>query len=129
MVLIHILSGSRSGEKCAVGRFPCVIGRAADDQIRIPDPGVWDRHLELAISPSHQITFKANPHSFAVINGAARPEGSLMNGDLLELGAVRLRFWLADSTQCSFNAGELMIWLSIPAISLFQLALIRWLQQ
>jgi hypothetical protein len=33
------------------------------------------------------------------VNGVAWRQGTLRNGDLIELGAVRLQFWLSETQQ------------------------------
>jgi hypothetical protein len=52
---------------------------------------------------------------------------SLRNGDSLELGSVKLRFWLADPVVRTFRVGEWFVWTLVTAIAVSEVTLICWL--
>lgn len=127
MVQIKILSGSRAGEKCRIKQFPCLIGRSAEAQICIAETGVWDRHLELEIDPVGRFSLRACSEALVTLNGHSAAQASLRNGDLIELGAVRLQFWLDETEQRALWLRETLTWAAITLISGAQVALIVWL--
>src|SRR5262245_19154743 len=99
MVRLTILSGTRAGEQCPIKQFPCVIGRSVQAQICLEEAGVWDQHLELGLDPSRRFSLRAFPDAFVTVNGQLVAQAPLRNGDLIELGAVRLQFWLDETEQ------------------------------
>jgi hypothetical protein len=51
----------------------------------------------------------------------------LRNGDLLEMGALKVRFWLSESKQSSMRFREWATWAALALLTLGQIALIYWL--
>jgi hypothetical protein len=45
----------------------------------------------------------------------------------LELGSVKLRFWLADPVVRTFRVGEWFVWTLVTAIAVSEVTLICWL--
>ena len=127
MIQLHILSGKQAGGEIAVRRFPFVIGRAADAGLPLDEPGVWDRHLQIAFQRDRGFTFTVQSSALTIINGNAVEAGVLCNGDWIEIGSARLRFWLARSTQKTLRVREGLTWLALFALFAAQLALIYWL--
>ena len=62
-----------------------------------------------------------------IVNGHAVAHGALHNGDLIELGALRLQFWLDETAQRGLLLRETLTWAAIAVISVAQIALIVWL--
>jgi hypothetical protein len=127
VIQLHILSGQRTGTDTIVRRFPFVIGRGSDAGLTMDDPGVWDRHLQIDFQRDHGFTFTVQPNALARINGETVETGTLRNGDLIELGSARLRFWLARSTQKTLRVREALTWFALCALFAAQIALIYWL--
>jgi predicted component of type VI protein secretion system len=127
VIQFHILSGKQAGNDIIVRRFPFVIGRGADAGLAMDDPGVWDRHLQIEFQRDNGFTFTVQPNALALINGDQAEAGTLRNGDLIELGSARLRFWLARSTQKTLRIRETLTWLALFALFAGQIALIYWL--
>lgn len=124
MIQLQILSGKKAGHEIVVRRFPFQIGRQAEAQLRLEDEGVWDRHLELGFSRGDGYCFTSRCESPALLNGQHVERGMLRNGDLIELGSVRLRFWLARSQQKSMRVREVVTWWALLLIFILQAALI-----
>ncbi|HWQ91015.1 MAG TPA: hypothetical protein VN673_05035, partial [Clostridia bacterium] len=51
----------------------------------------------------------------------------LRNGDDIDLGGLKLQFWLSETRQKPLAFRELLTWAGIALISLAQIALIYWL--
>jgi pSer/pThr/pTyr-binding forkhead associated (FHA) protein len=124
VIQIQVLSGKQAGSDIAARRFPFTIGRAAGDSARLEDPGVWERHLEIRYERGGSFTFVAAPGATMLVNGEKSGAGSLKNGDLLEIGAVRLRFWLAPTRQKTMRFREVATWSALVGLLGLQIALI-----
>jgi hypothetical protein len=48
----------------------------------------------------------------------------LRNGDTIELGALKLQFWLAETRQFGLRLRETLVWLGIIAVFFAQFGLI-----
>ena len=51
------------------------------------------------------------------------------NGDLIELGAVKIQFWIAKAEQIRLRWREWLTWLALILLTAAQVALIYWLPQ
>jgi hypothetical protein len=127
MVRITILSGARAGERCRITQFPCLLGRSVEAQICLEESGVWNKHLELGLDASRSFWLRSFTGALVTINGHSVAQAGLRNGDLIELGAVRLQFWLDETEQRALWLRETLTWAAIAVISFTQLALIYWL--
>jgi hypothetical protein len=61
------------------------------------------------------------------VNGQPVQQAVLRNGDAIDIGSLRLRFWLSETRQAGLRFREGITWAGIAAISLGQVALIYWL--
>ncbi len=124
MIQLHILSGKMAGGIEAVRRFPFRLGRAAENDLILDEPGVWDRHLTLEFQKKEGFILQSAPETFVAINDEAQTSARLRNGDTISFGSAKLRFWLAAPRQRGLVFGELCIWLLLIAVTVFQFALI-----
>jgi hypothetical protein len=51
----------------------------------------------------------------------------LRNGDLIEMGSIQLRFWLARGRQKTLRGQEVMTWMGVFGLFVAQAALIYWM--
>ena len=128
MIQLHILSGKQAGGEIVVRRFPFVIGRG-EAHLPLEEAGVWERHLEIDFVRGQGFTFQARPEAGLLVNHAPAAQGLLRNGDLLELGTARLRFWLARTVQHGLRVREMLTWIALLALFAAQAALIFWLRR
>ncbi len=128
MIQLNILSGNKAGGSWAARRFPVRIGRSASADLRLEDPGVWERHLQLDFKRREGFLLSVQPEALATVNGQPVSQTRLRNGDVIEIGALKLQFWLAQTSQTGLGFREWLTWLAIAAICLIQVALIYWLQ-
>ena len=127
MVQLKILSGKKAGTVWAARRFPVRVGRATGADLRLEEDGIWDQHLVLRFQPEQGITAQTQGHALATLNGEPLESAEVRNGDVLELGTVKLQFWLSEAPQRSLTLREALTWAGIAAISLGQVGLIYWL--
>ena len=127
MLQLNILSGKTAGTEWVARRFPVRIGRASGSDLKLEDAGIWDEHLHLDLDPNTGFVLETAPNALATLNGQPLQRAVLHNGDLLELGAVKVQFSLSKTTQSGLRLREVLTWAAIGAISLGQIALIYWL--
>ena len=121
MVRFNIISGKSAGTHWEARRFPIIIGRAASSQFRLEDPGVWDQHLELRLQQEKLFEVLAQSQGIVSVNGITTRRAALRTGDIIELGAARIQFWLANTRQRTFRPREWALWFSILVVSLCQI--------
>jgi pSer/pThr/pTyr-binding forkhead associated (FHA) protein len=127
VIQLQILSGKLAGRDIVVRHFPLVVGRAASADVRLEDAGVWERHLQIAFKRGEGFEFSSQESALTLVNSDKVSGGLLRNGDLIEIGGVQLRFWLARSEQRSLRLREVLTWTSLFVLPGVQLALIYWL--
>lgn len=127
MLELHVLTGRQAGGVFSLESFPCRIGRAATAELRLDEAGVWEQHLEIELRGADGIYARLQKPALATVNGAPFEEALLRNGDVLELGSVRLRFWLRPPVQQTFLLRETLTWTGLALLCLLQASLILWL--
>jgi len=106
VVQLVFLSGKLAGTSWVARRFPVRIGRAASSDLRIEDPGVWNEHLTLELTPAKTFSLTVQPEAITSVNGKPTAQTVLRNGDTIELGDVKLLFWLKQAHQKGLRVGE-----------------------
>lgn len=127
MVQLQFLSGKKAGTVAVANRFPWTVGRLAASDFRLEDPGVWERHLVFNLRFPDGFILNVQPDALAAVNGQRVQEVLLRNGDLIEIGPIKILFWLSETRQMSLRAREILTWLSLGLLSLGQVGLIYWL--
>ena len=124
MIQLRILSGKMAGDIQVVRRFPFRIGRAAENDLILDEPGVWDSHLTLQFQKKEGFFLQTATETFAAINNESQTSARLRNGDLISFGSAKIQFWLAAPRQRGLGIRELCIWLLLIAVTAFQFGLI-----
>ena len=127
MIQFSILTGKKAGKSWVVRRFPVRIGRSAAADLRLDEEGVWDQHLQVDFKPRDGFYVSAQPNALATVNCQPVRQTRLRNGDCLEIGALKMRFWLGQTRQTGLRFREWLTWAAIAAVCLGQIALIYWL--
>ncbi|MDE3068855.1 MAG: FHA domain-containing protein [Verrucomicrobiota bacterium] len=127
MVQLNILSGKQAGGQRAVRRFPFRVGRAPENDLRLDDDGVWDRHLVLEFQKGDGFRLVAVGGALAAINSQPAEDRVLHNGDTVTLGSVRLQFWLAPPVQRGLRTRENFVWALVGIVAIVQVGLVYWL--
>jgi len=115
-----------AGTSWVARRFPVRLGRAASSDLRLEEEGVWEQHLDLELD-REGFSLRIHPNALVRVNGQPSDGTRLRNGDILELGVVRLQFWIGEVRQSRLRFGEAMCWGIITAVFLAQLAVLYWL--
>ena len=124
MVQIKFLSGKKAGSSWVARRFPVRIGRSPESDLRVEDPGVWDQHLKLDLRRGEGFVLTTQGDALAAVNAQRVEQAVLRNGDTIELGAVKLQFWLAETRQRGLRLREWLTWIALGVICFSQIALI-----
>ncbi len=127
MVQLKILSGKQAGAVFVARRFPVRIGRSPKSELRLEEDGVWDQHLLLNFQPAEGFCLTAQAPALATVNGQPVERAVLRNGDMIELGALKMQFWLGETRQAGLRLRESLTWAAIATLTLGQIALIYWL--
>jgi len=127
MVQLEILSDKQAPASWVARNFPVRIGRAATADLRLAESGVWEQHLELHFDPARGFVLAVQPDALAAVNGEPMHETVLRNGDCIEIGSVKLRFWLSEIRQTGLRIRENLTWAALSAITAGQITLIYWL--
>jgi pSer/pThr/pTyr-binding forkhead associated (FHA) protein len=126
MVQLSILSGPRSGERIAPQRYPFRVGRAADSDLRLDQPGVWSHHLSLEVQWTDGVWLQSDSTALTTVNSQRVEHVRLRNGDLIEAGSVRMRFSLSPARQRGMRWREALLWSAMAAVWIGQGFLILW---
>ncbi|MEQ2006674.1 MAG: FHA domain-containing protein [Limisphaerales bacterium] len=128
MVQLRVLNGSRAGTAQTASRFPCTIGRSSGDDLQLVEAGVWENHLQLDLRVPDGFRLSRLGQGRASVNGSEFDELLLRNGDVIELGAVKVQFWLGEVRQSDNRARETLVWIGLVALVLLEGALIAFLR-
>lgn len=127
MVQLKVLSGKKAGTAWVARHFPVRVGRSAAADLQVDESGVWDQHLQLDFNPAAGIVLSAQPNALATVNGQPVQRAVLRNGDAIDIGSLKMQFWLSETRQTGLRFREGLTWIAIAAISLGQIGLIYWL--
>lgn len=127
MVQFKVLSGKMAGNDKVARHFPFQIGRSSSADLQLEEDGVWDQHLVLNFDVAEGFILSTQPNAIAAVNGHQFERAVLRNGDTIEIGALKLRFWLTDTRQTSLWWREWLTWIGIASVAAFELWLIYWL--
>jgi len=124
MFQLKILSGKQAGHILVARRFPFSVGRGSSVDLVLEEPGVWERHGQIIFCPGEGIQLTAEGDALVAVNGTPVKTAILHNGDLLDMGGVKLQFWLADARQANQRLHASLIWGGLALFLLLQAALV-----
>ena len=113
-----------AGTSLNARRFPVRVGRSGKADIRIEEAGVWDEHLRINHLPGQGFELVAAPSAIVSVNQIPVQSVLLKPGDNIEIGSLRLQFWLSETVQKSSVFRERLTWFGIGLICLGQVALV-----
>jgi predicted component of type VI protein secretion system len=123
MVQLQVLSGNQVGVLFQTARFPVRVGRSNDSHLALDDPGVWSRHFQINWQ-AEGLVLEVEPDALLDLNGTPVRRAVLRNGDVVTVGAVRIRFSLSPVRASSQAVVEWLTWIALGALCLGQVAII-----
>ena len=124
MVQLKVFSGNQARPATLARRFPFVVGRNRTADLCLEQDGIWDRHLEFHLQIPEGFLLKSHPRALTNVNGQPVQEAFLRNGDLIEIGPLKIQFWLSETRQHSLRTREFLTWLALAALCAGQILLI-----
>jgi hypothetical protein len=119
-----ILTGSRTGSYLQTDQFPFSVGRDAGDDLVFEEEGVWGRHVQVDLQQPDGFLLRGRPEALISVNNQPAQQAFLRNGDIIDIGAVKLQFWLAEARRPMSRIGEALTWLCLAAVSIVQVVLL-----
>jgi len=116
-----------AGADFVARRFPFQVGRSSSADLRIEDAGIWDEHLTFSLSADRTVEVFAKAGALVSVNDQSVSTAALRSGDVIEIGAVRIRFSLSPTRQKGLRLRESLVWIGLILIALIQVGLIYWL--
>ena len=126
MIQLNVLSGKMAGQQFVARHLPVRIGRGANCDLRLEEEGVWDQHAELTLSRAEGFQLSVQAQTVLIVNNQPTQTARLRNGDSVQIGSVRLQFWLAPTQQRGLRLREGFVWGMVAAISLVEVATAYW---
>ena len=124
MVQLQVFSGQHACTATLARRFPFVVGRNSTADLCLEQDGIWDRHLELHLQIPDGFLLKAHPLALTSVNGLPVQQTFLRNGDLIEVGPLKIQFWLSETRQRGLRTREFLTWFALAALCAGQIVLI-----
>lgn len=100
--------------------MPVSFGRGSGDDFRCEGAGVWPGHFTIRLETDGQFRLTTCPEALCHVNGAAVADIALRNGDVIEAGAIKLSFGIADARQKPLSTQEGLAWILIVGLALAQ---------
>jgi len=127
MIQLKILTGKMAGTTWVARHFPVRIGRSAQADLQLEEPGVWDEHFQITLDTKRGFIVETQPNALATVNGQPTQQAILRNGDLIEIGSLKIQFWLGEAAQRGLRIREGLVWAIIAVVTLGQIAILYWL--
>lgn len=124
MLLLRTIAGTRQAAVWEAQSFPFQIGRAANADIRLEAAGVWDQHASVAFDQSEGFILNGHKDALLRVNGEPVQQVRLRNGDVIEVGSVKLQCWLSEVKRQNLTWRERLVWGILILVTILQLILI-----
>ena len=128
MVELQIVSGKKAGTKWSARHFPFTVGRSSAADLQVEEPGMWDKHFEVCLERPNFVLKTCN-QGLVSVNGTQCESTVLKSGDLIEVGALKIRFGLTNVPQKTLIVREFLTWTALGILCVAQIVLIYWLNQ
>jgi pSer/pThr/pTyr-binding forkhead associated (FHA) protein len=124
MVQFKILSGKQAGTTWSARRFPVRVGRSAGSDLRLEEQGVWDEHFQVVLNPAEGVVLESQSDALVTANSQPVRRAVLRNGDLIEIGSLKMQFWLGEAGRRGLRFSEWLVWALLAIVTGGQLAII-----
>lgn len=123
MVRLQILTGKQNGAVFEGARFPIQAGRSKDCDLVLDDLGVWPRHFRIDWQ-AEGLILEAESDALLNVNDTPVRRAVLRNGDVMTVGAARIRFSFSPVRASSQATVEWLTWIALAALCLGQVGII-----
>ena len=121
MIEFQVLSDKVAGVSKTARHFPVRVGRGVENDLRLEEAGVWDRHFSIEFDPAAGFTLQAEHDALVSVNQQPVRSCVLRVGDSIEFGSARLRFWIAPPARRGLRWRGIMVWALIVAVMVFEI--------
>lgn len=120
---LTVVSGQKSGTLVRMSHFPFTVGRS-DADLCLADPGVWDTHFRIELSPGHRFFLRAGEGRIVTIDGVDAPAQNIPDGATIACGSVYLRFQLSPTAPRDLRIQGLAVWVVLGLMVLIELGIL-----
>ena len=120
MFLLRVTDSRGAVTQYIANSFPFRIGRAAQCDLRIDAPGVWETHAVISPATDGKFVIRSQGESLLLRNGESVTEAPLVAGDEWVLGSARVLIGLSPSHQKALGVSETLVWLLLFAVVMVQ---------
>lgn len=128
---LRVVEKGREPQIVSMTRFPFQVGRAADSDLRLQSPGLWDRHLRFDVESGEGLVVTCQEGALATVASEGIQRRRLRNGDEITVGGLLIQIYLAPVLRRSLGVWEFLFWTVMVAVALAQFvlgyALLSWL--
>lgn len=125
MIELTGLSEPVRGRRFVLRRLPATLGRAADNDLVLEAPGVWDQHLCFELDRHAGVRVRVvAPEARLWINDRPAAEARLAPGDCLAVGGLTLRFTLAPPQPGRWSLATVLTWGILWSVMLLEALLL-----
>jgi hypothetical protein len=124
MVQFEVFRPGKESTMIPVAELPFRIGRGAQCDLRLSGPGIWEEHAQVTLAEDASFSMARRGEGSLTINGDADNDGRICNGDTIELGSTKLRFWMTPIRPRSQAIGDWIFWLLVGGVLISMIALI-----
>ena len=110
MIELAVVSDAAAGRRFHSDAALIRLGRQVGLEVVLVEPGVWETHAEIFRDATGAFVVRPMRQALVTINAQLTQEHRLRNGDIVGLGAVRLRFGIRPAPQRSLKVREAIIW-------------------
>jgi hypothetical protein len=129
MFSLTVVNGKQQGQSIQLTKYPFVIGKNQEAQMRLPDVGVWDDHLAIELILGESPTIKRLGEGSININSEPIENSTLRNGDLITIGAAKLRFNSVPAKRKSLLFQNGASWAAMALVVILEIFLVILLKQ
>lgn len=119
---LTVVSGQKSGTLVRISRFPFTVGRS-DADFCLADPGVWDTHFRIDLSPGHRFFLRAEEGRIVTIDGTDALANNIPDGATIGCGAAYLRFQLSPTAPRDLRIQGFAVWAVLGLVVLLELGI------
>lgn len=118
-----MLEKGRDPQVVPITRYPFQVGRSADADLRVPSPGVWDRHLQFDLESPEGLIVACHEGALATVGSEPIQRRRLRNGDEITIGSLTLQVYLAPVLRRSLALWEVLFWILMVLVAVAQFLL------